>query len=42
MEEKDRRKQIRNQLREKQRLQFEESLPMGRENFKDLFRYLEN
>ena len=41
MDEKARRKQIRNELREKHRLEFEKSLPMGRENFADLFNYLE-
>jgi hypothetical protein len=41
MDEKARRKQIGNELREKQRVEFEESLPMGRANFKNLFDYLD-
>lgn len=41
-EEKERRKQILNELREKQLKEFEQSLPMDREIFENLFDYLDN
>jgi hypothetical protein len=41
-DEKERRKQILNELREKQQKEFEQSLPMDREDFENLFDYLDN
>lgn len=40
--EKERRKQIRNELRQKQQEEFENSLPMDRKYFENLFDYLDN
>ena len=40
-EEKERRKQILNELREKQQKEFEQSLPMDRKIFENLFDYLD-
>jgi RNA polymerase-binding transcription factor DksA len=41
-DEKERRKQILNELREKQQKEFEQILPMDRETFENLFDYLDN
>lgn len=41
-DEKERRKQILNELREKQQQKFEQGLPMDREIFVGLFDYLDN
>ena len=41
-DEKERRKQILNELREKQQKEFEQSLPMDRKIFENLFDYLDN
>ena len=38
----DRRKQIKKELREKAKLEFENSLPISRENFIQLFDFLDN
>ncbi|WP_214229623.1 DUF2695 domain-containing protein [Pedobacter sp. B4-66] len=40
--DKDRRKQIRNEIRKKALEEFKSSLPMNKENFKRLFDYLDN
>ena len=40
--DKERRKQIREDLRKKAREEFENSLPMTKDNFKRLFDYLDN
>ncbi len=40
--EKERRKQITNELREKAHEDFEKSLPLSRDRFKDLFDFLDN
>lgn len=40
--EKERRKQIRDELRQKQQEEFEKSLPMGRIFFENLFDYLDD
>ena len=39
--EKERRKQLLNQVRQKEREDFDKSLPMSRDNFKKLFDYLD-
>lgn len=41
MADKDRRKQIRDEIRLKAQKDFEDSLPMGRDKFKSLFEYLD-
>lgn len=41
-QEKERRKQIRNELRQKQQEEFEKSLPMERPGFQKLFDYLDD
>ncbi|MEO8237869.1 MAG: DUF2695 domain-containing protein [Flavobacterium sp.] len=40
-DEKERRKQILSELRQKQQKEFEQSLPIDRENFENLFDYLD-
>ena len=40
-DEKQRRKELRNELRRKEREEFEKSLPMGRAFFQDLFDFLD-
>ena len=40
--EKLRRKQLLNEIKEKQKNEFEKNLPMSRDNFKKLFDYLDN